>query len=51
VAAAGLGLAELENASNNYELPTPATILAESQALAAKTPPSETLSMIRRLGP
>ena len=46
VAAAGLGLAELENASNNYELPTPATILAESQALAAKTPPSETLSMI-----
>jgi phosphate transport system substrate-binding protein len=46
VAAAGLGLAELDNASNNYELPTPATILAESQALAAKTPPSETLSMI-----
>ena len=46
VAAAGLGLAELQNASSNYELPTPATVLAESQAFAAKTPPSETLSMI-----
>jgi phosphate transport system substrate-binding protein len=44
--AAGLGLAELENASHNYELPTPATVLAESEALAAKTPPNETLSMI-----
>jgi phosphate transport system substrate-binding protein len=46
VQAAGLGLAELKNAAGNYELPTPATILAESNALAAKTPPTETLSMI-----
>jgi phosphate transport system substrate-binding protein len=46
VAAAGLGLAELQNASGNYELPTPATVAAEAQALEAKTPPSETLSMI-----
>jgi phosphate transport system substrate-binding protein len=46
VQAAGLGLAELQNASGNYELPTPATVAAEAQALEAKTPPSETLSMI-----
>ena len=46
VAAAGLGLAELQNASGNYELPTPATVAAEAQALEAKTPPNETLSMI-----
>ena len=46
VQAAGLGLAELQNASGNYELPTPATVAAEAQALQAKTPPSETLSMI-----
>jgi phosphate transport system substrate-binding protein len=46
VQTAGLGLAALQNASGNYELPTPATIVAESQALEAKTPPSETLSMI-----
>ena len=45
-AAAGLGLAELQNASGNYELPTPSTVIAEAQALQAKTPPNETLSMI-----
>ncbi|MGD0808665.1 MAG: phosphate ABC transporter substrate-binding protein PstS [Acidimicrobiales bacterium] len=44
--AAGLGEAELVNASGNAELPTAATISAESQELAASTPANETLSMI-----
>jgi phosphate transport system substrate-binding protein len=42
----GLGEAQLSNASGNFELPTPATITAEAQALEAKTPANETLSMI-----
>jgi phosphate transport system substrate-binding protein len=46
VAAAGLGLAALENASGHYELPTSATVAAEAHELEAKTPPNETLSMI-----
>jgi phosphate transport system substrate-binding protein len=44
--AAGLGIAQLQNASNNYELPVASTITAEAKALEAKTPPSETLSLI-----
>ena len=43
---AGLGEAELVNESGNPELPTAATILAESQELASSTPANETLSMI-----
>jgi phosphate transport system substrate-binding protein len=44
--AAGLGEAELVNESGNAELPTAASITAESQELAATTPANETLSMI-----
>jgi len=43
---AGLGEAELVNESGHPELPTAATILAESQELASSTPANETLSMI-----
>ncbi len=43
---AGLGEAELVNESGNPELPTAATITAESQELASSTPANETLSMI-----
>jgi phosphate transport system substrate-binding protein len=43
---AGLGEAQLANASGNYELPVASTIVAEAKALEAKTPPSETLSLI-----
>jgi phosphate transport system substrate-binding protein len=44
--AADLGEAELVNASGNAELPTAATITAESQELASSTPANESLSMI-----
>jgi phosphate transport system substrate-binding protein len=44
--AAGLGEAELVNASGNAELPTAATISAEAHELESSTPPDETLSMI-----
>ncbi|HTW10970.1 MAG TPA: phosphate ABC transporter substrate-binding protein PstS [Acidimicrobiales bacterium] len=44
--AAGLGMAQLANASGKYELPVPATIVAEAQALEAKTPPNESLSLV-----
>ncbi len=44
--AAGLGEAELQNKAGNYELPTAATISAAAAALTARTPASETLSMI-----
>jgi phosphate transport system substrate-binding protein len=44
--AAGLGYAALQNASGKFELPDPATVTAEAQALASKTPANETLSMI-----
>jgi phosphate transport system substrate-binding protein len=43
---AGLGEAGLVNESGHPELPTPATITAESQELAASTPANEALSMI-----
>jgi len=44
--AAGLGQAEIENGSGQYEAPTATTISAEADALTSKTPASETLSMI-----
>jgi phosphate transport system substrate-binding protein len=43
---AGLGEAELENKSGNFELPTAATISAEANAFAGKTPSTGTISMI-----
>ena len=49
--AAGLGEAELKNASGNFEAPTPAAISAEAAAVTAKTPPSETLSLINDSAP
>jgi phosphate transport system substrate-binding protein len=44
--AAGLGEAELQDVAGSYELPTPATIDAESAAFAATTPANGTLSLI-----
>jgi len=41
-----LGIAQLANASGHYELPVAGTIVAEAQALEAKTPTDETLSLI-----
>jgi phosphate transport system substrate-binding protein len=43
---AGLGEAELVNESGHAELPTAATITAESQELASSTPANEALSMV-----
>jgi phosphate transport system substrate-binding protein len=43
---ANLGMAALENASGNYEIPQASTVTAEAQALESKTPANETLSMI-----
>jgi phosphate transport system substrate-binding protein len=43
---AGLGEAQVANASGNYELPTPQTIQAEAQSFANKTPANESVSMI-----
>ncbi|HMK98341.1 MAG TPA: phosphate ABC transporter substrate-binding protein PstS [Acidimicrobiales bacterium] len=43
---AGLGEAELANASGRYELPTPQTVEAEAMALESKTPANEALSLI-----
>jgi phosphate transport system substrate-binding protein len=43
---AGLGEAQLSNASGQFELPTPATVQAEAQALESKTPPNEALSLV-----
>ncbi len=42
----GLGEAELENASHNYELPTASSIEAEAQSFVSKTPASGTISLI-----
>jgi phosphate transport system substrate-binding protein len=44
--AAGLGEAELQNKSGNYELPTATTISAEASGYASQTPASGTQSMI-----
>ncbi len=46
VAAAGLGVAKLENASGNYVAPTPETIGAAAASVAGSTPPDERISMI-----
>ncbi|MFZ0666780.1 MAG: phosphate ABC transporter substrate-binding protein PstS [Acidimicrobiales bacterium] len=43
---AGLGEAELENKSGNFELPTASTISAEASGYASQTPASGTISMI-----
>jgi phosphate transport system substrate-binding protein len=43
---AGLGEAELQNKSGNFELPTPTAISAEAQGFASQTPASGTISMI-----
>jgi phosphate transport system substrate-binding protein len=43
---AGLGEAELQNKSGNFELPTQAAISAEAQGFATETPASGTISMI-----
>ncbi len=51
VAAAGLGTAALENAAGAYVLPTPATIGAAAESVAATTPPDERISMIFTSGP
>jgi phosphate transport system substrate-binding protein len=50
VAAAGLGIAALENASGNYVTPTPDTIGAAASSLANSTPPDERVSMIFTTG-
>jgi phosphate transport system substrate-binding protein len=44
--AAGLGEAELQNKSGNFELPTTTAISAEAAGYAAQTPASGTISMI-----
>lgn len=46
VAAAGLGQAALLNKSGSYILPTPDTISAAANSVAATTPPDERISMI-----
>ena len=43
---AGLGTAELKNASGNYTLPTAATVSAEAASFASSTPPNQAVSMI-----
>jgi phosphate transport system substrate-binding protein len=44
--AAGLGEAELQNKSGNFELPTPSAISAEAAGYASLTPATGTISMI-----
>jgi phosphate transport system substrate-binding protein len=44
--AAGLGQAEIENGTGQYLAPSASTISAEADALTAKTPANEMLSMI-----
>ncbi len=51
VSAAGLGTAALQNAAGAYLLPTPATIGAAAESVAATTPPDERISMIFTSGP
>ncbi len=43
---ANLGEAQLENASGNFELPTPTTIEAEASSFVAKTPANGAISLI-----
>ncbi len=43
---AGLGEAELQNASGNFELPNPTTIVAEASSFISKTPTNETISLV-----
>ncbi len=43
---AGLGEAELENKSGNFELPTTSTITSEAAGFASQTPSTGTISMI-----
>ena len=43
---AGLGEAELQNKSGNFELPSQAAISAEAEGFASETPASGTISMI-----
>ncbi len=43
---AGLGEAELQNKSGNFELPTATTISAEAAGFATETPATGTISMI-----
>jgi phosphate transport system substrate-binding protein len=42
----GLGEAELQNKSGNFELPTPSAISAEADSFTSATPASGTISMI-----
>jgi phosphate transport system substrate-binding protein len=44
--AAGLGEAQIENASGNYLLPNASTISAEAASFISKTPANESLSLI-----
>ena len=46
IQAAGLGEAQLQNASGNFELPNPTTIGAEASSFIAKTPANETISLV-----
>jgi phosphate transport system substrate-binding protein len=50
VSAAGLGTAALQNASGAYVLPTPETIGAAAESVAASTPADERISMIYTTG-
>ncbi|HTV11698.1 MAG TPA: phosphate ABC transporter substrate-binding protein PstS [Acidimicrobiales bacterium] len=43
---AGLGMAELQNASGRFEVPVAPSIVAEAQALENKTPADEALSLV-----
>jgi phosphate transport system substrate-binding protein len=44
--AAGLGQAQIDNASGQYELPDPATISQAAASFTSQTPPDGTISMI-----
>jgi phosphate transport system substrate-binding protein len=44
--AAGLGEAELRNASGNFELPTAGSISAAASSVVSLLPPNETISMV-----
>ena len=43
---AGLGYASLQNAKDQYEVPTPASIAAEAASFVRKTPANGTISLI-----
>jgi phosphate transport system substrate-binding protein len=42
----GLGYAQLQNGAKQFELPTPATIIAEAASFTSKTPANGTISLI-----